>query len=140
MIDIRDADHHLLMRYDPSSNTAEIQKRGIKTIIDLNQYKRSDMSADVNSMLLGSSTKPNRNDIDILSQRSPIINGALMYYRYDQLSYEEALILIIVTQNKIIDALDKSFIEYKSNNPYPDKSDVIANLQGGDHGEQRSNR
>lgn len=46
MIDIRDAAGHLLMRYNPDNNTAEIQRRGIKTIIDLNQYKESDMSAD----------------------------------------------------------------------------------------------
>lgn len=46
MIDIRDVNGHLLMRYDPENNAIEIQRRGIKTIVDLNQYQRSAMSAE----------------------------------------------------------------------------------------------
>lgn len=45
MIDIKDASGKLLMRYDPDHDLIEIQRRGVKTNIDLNQYKRSAMSA-----------------------------------------------------------------------------------------------
>lgn len=47
MIDIRDEQGKLLMRYNPSADTIEIQRRGIKTNIDLGQY-RSAMS-DINN-------------------------------------------------------------------------------------------
>jgi hypothetical protein len=44
MIDIRDDIGKLLMRYDPDQGLIEIQRRGIKTSIDLKQYQRNAMS------------------------------------------------------------------------------------------------